>query len=181
MTSETARPDGRRKPFCIGLLGRSGAGKTTLGSQVLAALTRRGLRVVALKDAHHGVDLDKPGKDTWRYREAGAERVILRTAERWTVMSETPEGPPPVEMLIALAGDADIVLIEGFKHEGDFPRIEIRRSAVSDAPPISTPDHPPAAFATDYRFEGFEGVPRLDVNDPEAVADFIEALSARRA
>ena len=86
----------RKKPFAVGFIGRSGSGKTTLAEKVLAELVRRGRRVSAIKDAHHGIDLDRPGKDTWRYREAGASRVILRTAERWAVMSETPGGPAPL-------------------------------------------------------------------------------------
>lgn len=171
--------------FVIGFVGRSGAGKTTLATAVARELVRRGRRVAALKDAHHGIDLDRPGKDTWRYREAGAMRVILRTAERWAVMGETPGGAEPVGNLLALAGDAEIVLVEGFKHEGRFPRIEVRRRAASREPPLLGADAAPearaglVAVATDFEEPGFEGTPRLDVDDPAAVADFIEALERR--
>lgn len=168
-----------KKPFAVGFIGRSGSGKTTLSEKVLAELVRRGRRVAAIKDAHHGVDLDRPGKDTWRYREAGASRVILRTAERWAVMSETPEGPVSIEELISLAGEADIILIEGFKHEGSFPRIEVRRREAANEPPLAERgglQNPPVAVATDFDEPGFEGIPRLSLNDPQAVADFIEDL-----
>ena len=174
------------QPFVIGFVGRSGAGKTTLASQVAKELVSRGWRVVALKDAHHGIDLDRPGKDTWRYREAGAMRVILRTAERWAVMSETPQGATPVEELLKLAGDAEIVLVEGFKHEGAFPRIEVRRQAVANEPPLFGSNAPQearaklVAVATDFDEPEFVGTKKLDVNDPKAVADFIESMRAQR-
>ena len=163
-------------PFVVGFIGRSGSGKTTLAEAVLRRLVARGWVVAALKDAHHGVDLDRPGKDTWRYREAGASRVVLRTAERWAVLVETPRAPASVEALIAETGEADIVLVEGFKHEGSFPRIEVRRRAAAAEPPLALEGAQPAAVATDFEEPGLEGVPRLDVNDPDAVADFIEAL-----
>ena len=83
-----------KKPFVMGFIGRSGSGKTTLAAAVLRILAARGWRVCAVKDAHHHIDLDTPGKDTWRYRESGASRVILRTPERWAVLTETPEGAP---------------------------------------------------------------------------------------
>lgn len=102
-----------KKPFVMGFIGRSGSGKTTLAAAVLRILAARGWRVCAVKDAHHHIDLDTPGKDTWRYRESGASRVILRTPERWAVLTETPEGAPGIDELLKETGDADIVLVEG--------------------------------------------------------------------
>ena len=125
-----------KKPFVMGFIGRSGSGKTTLAAAVLRILAARGWRVCAVKDAHHHIDLDTPGKDTWRYRESGASRVILRTPERWAVLTETPEGAPGIDELLKETGDADIVLVEGFKHEGSFPKIEVRRQAAADRPPL---------------------------------------------
>ena len=139
-----------KKPFVMGFIGRSGSGKTTLAAAVLRVLAARGWRVCAVKDAHHHIDLDTPGKDTWRYRESGASRVILRTPERWAVLTETPDGAPGIDELLKETGDADIVLVEGFKHEGSFPKID-------------EPD--------------FAGVPKLDINRPEETADFIEGLA----
>ena len=125
-----------KKPFVMGFIGRSGSGKTTLAAAVLRVLAARGWRVCAVKDAHHHIDLDTPGKDTWRYRESGASRVILRTPERWAVLTETPDGAPGIDELLKETGDADIVLVEGFKHEGSFPKIEVRRQAAADRPPL---------------------------------------------
>ena len=120
----------------MGFIGRSGSGKTTLAAAVLRVLAARGWRVCAVKDAHHHIDLDTPGKDTWRYRESGASRVILRTPERWAVLTETPDGAPGIDEPLKETGDADIVLVEGFKHEGSFPKIEVRRQAAADRPPL---------------------------------------------
>lgn len=100
-----------KKPFVMGFIGRSGSGKTTLAAAVLRILAARGWRVYAVKDAHHHIDLDTPGKDTWRYRESGASRVILRTPERWAVLTETPEGAPGIDELLKETGDADIAFL----------------------------------------------------------------------
>ena len=132
----TVRPTScalRTPPFVVGFVGFSGAGKTTLATRVTAILAVRGLKVSALKDAHHGVDLDKPGKDTYRYREAGAAEVILRTAERYAILVETPETVMLDELLARVRPDADVVVVEGFKHEGDFPKIELLRGEAADA------------------------------------------------
>ena len=152
-----------KKPFVMGFIGRSGSGKTTLAAAVLRVLAARGWRVCAVKDAHHHIDLDTPGKDTWRYRESGASRVILRTPERWAVLT-----------------DADIVLVEGFKHEGSFPKIEVRRQAAADRPPLVQEFGGRinlAAAASDFDEPDFAGVPKLDINRPEETADFIEGLA----
>ena len=113
-------------PKTVGFVGFSESGKTTLATRVAAELTRRGFRVAALKDAHHGFDMDKPGKDSWRYREAGASQVIVRSDRRWAMLVETPE-QPSVEELLARFSDVDVILVEGFKNEGAFPKIEVRR------------------------------------------------------
>lgn len=165
------------RPFAVGFVGRSGSGKTTLASAVLRILAGRGWRVAALKDAHHQIDLDTPGKDTWTYREAGATRVILRTPERWAVMAETPAEPASIDDLLREAGDADFILVEGFKREGRFPKIEVRRSAAASAPPLIREIGQVIAVASDFDEPEFAGLPHLDVNAPEAVADFIEALA----
>lgn len=101
-------------PKTVGFVGFSESGKTTLATRVAAELTRRGFRVAALKDAHHGFDMDKPGKDSWRYREAGASQVIVRSDRRWAMLVETPE-QPSVEELLARFSDVDVILVEGFK------------------------------------------------------------------
>lgn len=177
----------RTPPFAVGFVGFSGAGKTTLATRVAAILAARGLKVSALKDAHHGVDLDKPGKDTFRYREAGAAEVILRTAERYAILVETPETVSLDELLARVRPDADMVVVEGFKHEGDFPKIELLRGEAADAvasgrrTPLYPTDKRIVAVAVDRPFTPVrEAVDVLDANDPQAVADYCLKLRAAR-
>ncbi len=177
----------RTPPFAVGFVGFSGAGKTTLATRVAAILAARGLKVSALKDAHHGVDLDKPGKDTYRYREAGAAEVILRTAERYAILVETPETVSLDELLARVRPDADMVVVEGFKHEGDFPKIELLRGEAADAvasgrrTPLYPTDERIVAVAVDRPFAPVrEAVDVLDANDPQAVADYCLKLRAAR-
>lgn len=162
-------------PKTVGFIGFSGSGKTILATQVAASLTRRGFRVAALKDAHHGFDMDKPGKDSWRYREAGASQVIVRTDARWAMLVETPQ-QASVDALLQKFEAVDIILVEGFKNEGAFPKIEVRRASCSKSQPLLAATHDDVvAVATDWDEPGVS-VPRLDINDIEAVADFIESL-----
>ena len=186
----TVRPTScalRTPPFVVGFVGFSGAGKTTLATRVTAILAARGLKVSALKDAHHGVDLDKPGKDTYRYREAGAAEVILRTAERYAILVETPETVMLDELLARVRPDADVVVVEGFKHEGDFPKIELLRGEAADAvvsgrrAPLYPTDERIVAVAVDRTFTPVRaGLDVLDANDPQAVADYCLKLRAER-
>lgn len=159
-------------PKVFGFVGWSGSGKTTLATAVTALLSRRGFKVAALKDAHHHVDMDQPGKDTWRYRESGASQVILRTPERWFMQTATP-APEPIENLLSHFDEADIVLVEGFKNEGQFPKIEVLRAeCTKEADPLYLTQPEVVAVATD-RTDLVDPPTVLNINDPEAVANFI--------
>lgn len=167
------------EPFVVGFVGRSGVGKTTFAEQVVKVLAAKGFRVGVLKDAHHGFDMDKPGKDSWRYREAGAAAVLVRSDKRWALLKET-EARAPIDELLALFAGYDFVIVEGFKHEGRFPKIEVRRaaySAHSSEPPLASAIESLAAVATDFDEPEFpKSLPRLDLSDPDAAADFIVNL-----
>ncbi len=105
----------------------SGAGKTTLMVKLLAELRRRGLSVSIIKHAHHGFDLDQPGKDSFRHREAGAKEVMLAADARWALMHEIgDERQPPLEDLFQRMAPVDLVLIEGF-HRRHHPALEVYR------------------------------------------------------
>ena len=110
----------------------------------------------------------------WRYREAGASQVIVRSDRRWAMLVETPE-QPSVEELLARFSDVDVILVEGFKNEGAFPKIEVRRRACEANPRLSLMHDDVVAVASDFE-EPDERVPRLDINDPAAVADFVVSL-----
>ncbi len=154
----------------LGIVGWSGSGKTTLLTQVMPRLRARGLTLSTVKHAHHGFDMDRPGKDTHRHREAGAHEVLVATAKRWALLHEVDGPEPALPTLLARMAPVDLVLVEGFKtHE--FPKLEVYRPALGK-PPI-WPDWPDvAAVATDA---DQVDCPRtiLPLNDPGAIAHWI--------
>lgn len=156
----------------VNLVGYSGSGKTTLMEKLIAHFSAKGYKVSAVKNTHHGIDLDRPGKDTFRFREAGAGQVIIRTGERWALMSETKNAP--LETMLAALAPCDYVFVEGFKSE-DAPalRMEVWRSGVKEAQPLYLGDSSIRAVITTDKIEGAE-IPVLDLNSPEAAADWIE-------
>jgi molybdopterin-guanine dinucleotide biosynthesis protein B len=158
----------------IGFIGYSNSGKTTLIEKLIPLLIGRGLSVSAVKNAHHGFDMDRPGKDSYRYREAGASQVLIATSQRWALLTETPEAPAPLETLLAQLAPCDLVLVEGFKSEGQVPRIEVRRTT-STEPPLFPRDANVVAVAADCPVPGAleRGISVLDLNDPAAIAAFV--------
>lgn len=162
----------------FGLVGRSGVGKTTLMEALVAEFRRRGLTVSTMKHAHHGFDMDRPGKDTWRHREAGAAEVMVVSGTRWALLHEIRDEPtpPPLEDLIARMRPVDLVLIEGF-HTHGHPMIEVHRPQAGHAL-MWTPGSDIVAVASNARLDGL-GVPCLDLDDPNAICDFIQARCQR--
>lgn len=154
----------------IGFIGYSNTGKTTLIEKLIPLLRMRGLRVSAIKNAHHGFDMDRPGKDSYRYREAGAGQVLIATGVRWALLSETPQAAASLEELIGRLDPCDLVIIEGFKSEGQIPRIEVRRSS-NNEPPIFPNDPNVIAVASDLAVD--TGLPVLDLNDAATIAQFV--------
>jgi len=104
-------PNGARMKT-IGFIGYSNTGKTTLIEKLVPLFTARGLRVAAIKHAHHGFDMDRPGKDSYRYREAGAQQVLIATAQRWALLTETSEPATLADLLDQLA-PCDLVITPG--------------------------------------------------------------------
>ena len=171
----------------VGFAGYSGAGKTTLVEQVIALLRARGLRVSVIKHAHHRFDIDKPGKDSWRHRQAGAFEVLVVSDQRLALMREfeQPGAPDIHAMLQELDAGVDWVLVEGFKH-GDLPKIEIWRAPApgEEARPLRcAEDTGVLALATDDPAQLPAAVPAqlplLDLNQPQAVADWLVAQGER--
>jgi molybdopterin-guanine dinucleotide biosynthesis protein B len=145
----------------------------------LPRLTQAGLTVSTIKHAHHGLQLDHPGKDSFRHREAGATEVLLAGGERWALFRETPDGTPGLGALAARLAPVDLVLVEGFRAD-DIPRLEVHRPALGK--PALWPDHPGiAAVATDapdqLRQSGYGGT-LLDLNDPDEIVRWIMAFMA---
>jgi molybdopterin-guanine dinucleotide biosynthesis adapter protein len=112
----------------FGIAGYSGMGKTTLLERLVPELTGRGLRVSLVKHSHKPVDIDRPGKDSFRLREAGCSEVLLLGKDRWALMHELRGEPePPLDYLLSRLQRCDLVLVEGFK-EGSFPKLEVWRA-----------------------------------------------------
>ncbi|MGE5339105.1 MAG: molybdopterin-guanine dinucleotide biosynthesis protein B [Gemmatimonadota bacterium] len=154
----------------IGFIGYSNTGKTTLIEKLIPLFIARGLTVSTVKNAHHGFDMDRPGKDSFRYREAGASQVLIATGLRWALLTETPQHAAPLEELLNLLAPCDLVIIEGFKSEGHIPRIEVRRTTNTE-PPIFPHDPNVIAVAADHAV--VTPLPLLDLNDAAKIADFI--------
>ena len=153
----------------IGLAGWSGSGKTTLITKVLPVLIGRGHKVSTLKHAHHGFDLDKPGKDSFMHRASGATEVIISSERRWAVLHELrDEEEWDLPALLSKASAVDLILVEGFKRE-PFPKLEIFRR--ENGKPLLHPDDPHiVAVASDAPVPETK-LPVIDLNDIEAVAD----------
>ena len=153
----------------IGLAGWSGSGKTTLITKVLPVLIGRGKTVSTLKHAHHGFDLDKPGKDSFMHRASGATEVIISSERRWAVLHELRgEEEWDLPALLSTASPVDLILVEGFKRE-PFPKLEIFRS--ENGKPLLHPDDPHiVAVASDAPVPEAK-LPVIDLNNIEAIAD----------
>ena len=114
----------------FGLAGWSGSGKTTLLTAVIPELVARGLKVSTIKHAHHEFDIDRPGKDSWRHRQAGAGEVMVASSRRWAIMHELRGAPEPtLEELAAHMSPADLLLVEGWKRH-PHPKIEVHRPSL---------------------------------------------------
>lgn len=154
----------------FGIAGWSGSGKTTLLEKLIPALTARGLKVSVIKHAHHGFDIDKPGKDSYRHREAGAAEVLLSCNDRWALMHERrAEAEPTLAELLGHLSPCDLVLIEGFKQE-PVPKLEVHRPALGK-PLLSGERDDIVAVATDGSIN--VDLPVLPLNDSAAIADFV--------
>lgn len=154
----------------FGIAGYSGSGKTTLLEKLIPALTGRGLRVSVIKHAHHGFDIDRPGKDSYRHREAGASEVLLSCNDRWALMHERrDEGEVTLDELLSRLAPCDLVLIEGFKQE-PVPKLEVYR-AENGKPPLYPERRDIVAVVTDAELA--TDLPKLPLNDIAAIADFV--------
>ena len=152
----------------IGLAGWSGAGKTTLLTRVIPHLRKDGLRVSVIKHAHHKFDVDAPGKDSWRHREAGAEEVLVSSGNRWALMHELRGAREPrLPELLKKMSRVDLVVVEGYKHE-PHRKIEVYRAA----------NGKPFLFPDDARIVGIVSDVAVETALPTAHLDDIAAVAA---
>ena len=155
-----------------GVTGWKNAGKTTLVERLVAELVARGFRVSTLKHTHHGVDLDRPGTDTHRHRQAGAQQTILASSARWAVLTELRGAPEPaLEDLVAHLDPVDIVIVEGWKR-ARHPKSEAWRAETGNGL-IAATDPTVRAVASNDAPE--VDCPVIGLDDIPAIADFLLA------
>jgi molybdopterin-guanine dinucleotide biosynthesis protein B len=154
----------------FGLAGWSGSGKTTLLTKLIPELVGRGISVSTIKHAHHEFDIDKPGKDSWLHRQAGASEVMVASARRFALMHELRDAPEPtLDELIARMAPVDLLLVEGFKHDS-HPKLEVHRPSVGK--PLLYPEDPHiVGIVSDKALAA--PLPVLDLADTAGIADFI--------
>lgn len=167
----------QRPPWSIGIVGSSGSGKTTLIERLVPLLRDRGLGVGVLKHARAGVELDRPGKDSHRAREAGAAEVMLATGSQWALFGapDRPAAEPDLASLLTRFSPdrVDLVLVEGFSH-ASHDKIEVFRPEHGRAPQCWPADPCVVAVATNGPVVPVPST-HLDLDQPSAVADFIAA------
>lgn len=153
-----------------GIIGWKNAGKTTLVERLVAGITAQGISVSTIKHVHHDVDLDQPGKDTFRHRSAGARETVLASAHRFALMREHRDGEPTLAEVLSRLAPVDLVLVEGYKRD-PHPKVEVWRPDAGQ--PLIQPGDPLVrAVATDGDPRPLP-VPVLDLNDAPAIAAFI--------
>jgi molybdopterin-guanine dinucleotide biosynthesis protein B len=163
----------------FGLAGWSGSGKTTLVVKLLPELCRRGLSVSTVKHAHHAFDVDRPGKDSYEHRRAGATEVLVSSANRWALMHEHRGAPEPtLDELIGRLSPVDLVLVEGFKRHPHM-KLEVHRPSLGK-PLLATDDPWVVGVASDARLPALH-IPLFDLDDVPAIADFIIARCELKA
>ena len=155
-----------------GVIGWKNAGKTGLMERLVAEITARGFAVSTVKHVHHDVDIDQPGKDSFRHRQAGAQEVVLASRHRFALMAEHRGAEPELTEILARLTPVDLVLVEGYKRDA-HPKLEVFRAATGQ--PLIQPGDPLVrAVASDVPGLGPLPVPVLDLNDAGAIADFIQ-------
>ncbi len=163
----------------FGIAGHSGMGKTTLLEKLIPVLTARGLVVSLIKHSHKAIEIDRPGKDSFRLREAGCQEVLLLGNDRWALMHELRGEPEPeLDYLLDRLQHCDLVLVEGFKG-GDFPKLEVWRASGEKA--RLHPKWPGIiAIASDSQ-DNDADTPMLNLADTEGIANFVQEHAQKRA
>ena len=166
----------KREIPVVSIVGRSNTGKTTLIHQMIGELVRRGYRVATIKHNLHGFDIDHPGKDSWRHREAGARMTVLASPKKMALIKDVERDYTIDEIRDRYVDDADIILVEGYK-ENDFPKIEVFRSTLG-VELLSRKEGNLLAVASDRTLD--IDVPCLDINDARAIVDLVEERCLKR-
>jgi len=157
----------------VAFVAKSGSGKTTLLEKVISRLKCRGYKVGVIKHDAHRFDIDRPGKDSYRFTAAGADTMVISSPEKMAMVKTHAVSPPVEDILAEFFTDVDIVLVEGFK-SSSLPKIEVHRTERSADLLCRGKEHDPMLLAVASDAPLDLDVPRLDINDPGGVTDFIE-------
>ena len=165
-------------PRIFGVVGWKNSGKTTLMAKLIAEFARRGVKVAAVKHAHHEFDVDQPGRDLFKFREAGAREVAVVSSRRVAIMHELRgEDEPELEEIIDRLSGSELILVEGFKTRS-HPKIEARRRDAAQLDPLAGAVPNVIAIAADHETDA-AGLPVFALDDAAAIADFITAYHER--
>ncbi len=158
----------------LGFAAFSGTGKTTLLAQIIPLLKQQGLQIALIKHSHHNFQIDQPGKDSFRLREAGASPVMLISSHRRAIITEFASVQEPKlddQLKLFDQSELDLILVEGFKSEA-FPKIELHRTIMNK--PLLYPNDPNIiAIASDTQLITPDNLTQLDINQPDKIAEFI--------
>lgn len=162
-------------PPVFGVIGWKNSGKTTLVARLIEEFTRRGLTVSAIKHAHHSFEIDYEGRDSWRFRYAGARRIAVVSRERWAMVHELrAEDEPEFSEVLDRLGACDLVLVEGYKG-APFPKIEARCRRSATRRPLTSEDPNIVAIASETPdTESADGMPVFALDDIARICDFVE-------
>jgi molybdopterin-guanine dinucleotide biosynthesis protein B len=162
-------------PPVFGVVGWKNSGKTTLMSNLIRELTDRGYAVSVIKHAHAKFEIDHPGRDSFKMREAGARQVMLSSPRRFALMRELGNAPEMTfDELLPYAGPCDLVLVEGYKRDA-YPKIEIRREGAASREPLSAEFPQVVAIASDRPEDEEDQSPVFHIDDTGRIVDFIVA------
>ena len=156
-------------PKIVSIVGKSGVGKTALIEGLIAEFKKRGYRIATVKHSPYGIDLDKPGKDSWRFAQAGSDAVVISSPDKLALIKGMDRDPNVEEILHIVGGEFDLVLLEGFR-KGKAPKIEVHRKALGEDLLCSSKEL--SAIVTDEPLD--TDVTSLPLSDTRAIADFIE-------
>jgi len=160
----------------LGFAAYSGTGKTTLLCKLIPLLKAKGIRIGVVKHAHHNIDIDHPKKDSYELRQSGATKIVVASRKRTAIIIEHPDNAEEPTLEEALKNihtkGLDLILVEGFKL-ADLPKIELHRRALNK-PYIYPNDHNIIAIAIDHELDDKSSPDRLDINQPQEIADYIE-------
>lgn len=163
-------------PPIVSVVGRSDSGKTTFLEKLIPALKRRGIRIAVVKHDSHGFEMDRPGKDTWRLRQAGADAVMISAPNQMALIRSGLEKEETLDQLAAMVdGAVDLVLTEGYK-SGNKPKVEVSRQVIMNGELLCQDDELIAVVADGPRPTR---VPLYGLEDADAVADLLVDFVAR--